>query len=96
MIRKPLEGVAQEEADFAAGVALLAITLFALPQSVQLWFDLPNTGHLLTLLLAMEIWTGELMSHGLRPAEKTETVQPSWVTLGLERHLAFSFIMSCS
>ncbi len=66
-----LEGVAQEEADFAAGV-LFAIPLVSLAQPVKFWFDLPNAGQLLTLLLTMEIRAGKLVSHGLRPGERPE------------------------
>lgn len=66
-----LEGVAQEEADFAAGV-LFAIALVSLAQPVKFWFDLPNAGQLLTLLLTMEIRAGKLVSHGLRPGERPE------------------------
>lgn len=60
-----LEGVAQEEADLAAVVALFTFTLVPLG-SVELWFDLPNAGYLL-LLFTVEIRTGELVSHGLGP-----------------------------
>lgn len=70
-----LEGVAQKEADFAAVVALFAIALVSLAQPVQFWFDLPNAGQLLTLLLTMEIRAGELVSHGLRPRERPEGEQ---------------------
>lgn len=62
-----LEGVAQEEADLAAVVALFAFALVALGP-VELRFDLPNAGYLL-LLLAVEIRTGELVSHGLGPKQ---------------------------
>lgn len=58
-----LEGVAQQEADLAAGVALLAFALIAFGP-VKLRLDLPNAGDLL-LILAMEIRAGELVSHGL-------------------------------
>lgn len=61
-----LEGVAQQEADLAAVVALFAFALVALGP-VKLRFDLPDAGHLL-LLLAVEVRTGELVSHGLGPA----------------------------
>lgn len=67
-----LEGVAQKEADFAAVVALFAIALVSLAQPVKFWFDLPDAGQLLTLLLTMEIRAGELVSHGLRPGERPE------------------------
>lgn len=60
-----LEGVAQEEADLAAGIALFAFALVALG-SVELRFNLPNAGNLL-LLFSMEIRAGELVSHGLGP-----------------------------
>lgn len=70
-----LEGVAQEEADFAAGVALFAVPLVSLAQPVEFWFDLPDAGQLLTLLLTVEIRTGELVSNGLRPGERTEGEQ---------------------
>lgn len=66
-----LEGITQKEADFAAGV-LFAIPLVSLAQPVKFWFDLPNAGQLLTLLLSMEIRAGKLVSHGLRPGERPE------------------------
>ncbi len=62
-----LEGVAQEEADFAAGVALFPFALVAFGP-VELRFNLPDAGYLL-LLLSMEIRTGELVSHGLGPKQ---------------------------
>lgn len=62
-----LEGVAQEEADLAAVVALFAFALVALG-SVELRFNLPNAGYLL-LLLTVEIRAGELVSHGLGPKQ---------------------------
>lgn len=67
--RDLLEGVAQEEADLAAGVALLAFALVAFGP-VELRLDLADAGHLL-LLLGVEVGTGELVSHGLGP-EQTE------------------------
>lgn len=63
-----LKGITQEKADLAAGVAQFALTLVTL-WSVELWFDLPNTGHLL-FLFTMEIRTGELLSHGLGPTQR--------------------------
>lgn len=66
-----LEGIAQEEADLAAVVALFALTRVALG-SVELRFDLPDAGYLL-LLFTVEIRTGELVSHGLGP-KQTHTV----------------------
>lgn len=60
-----LEGVAQQEADLAAGVALFAFALIAFG-SVELRLDLPDAGDLL-LLLAVEIRAGELVSHGFGP-----------------------------
>lgn len=63
-----LEGVAQEEADLAAGVALFAFALVAFG-SVELRFNLPNAGYLF-LLLSVEIGTGELVSHGLGPKQR--------------------------
>lgn len=66
-----LEGIAQQEADLAAVVALFALALVALG-SIKLWFDLPNAGYLL-LLLAVKIRTGELVSHGLGPKQTHES-----------------------
>lgn len=64
-----LEGVAQQEADLAAVVALFAITQVAL-RPVELRLDLADAGHLL-LLLGMEVGTGELVSHGLGPGHQS-------------------------
>lgn len=69
-----LEGVAQEEADLAAVVARFAFTLVAL-RPVELRFDLPNAGYL--LLLLVEIRTGELVSHGLRPEQTQKSLKVS-------------------
>lgn len=67
-----LEGVSQEEADFATVVALFAVPLVSLAQAVKFWLDLPNAGQLLALLLTVEIRAGELVSHGLWPEERPE------------------------
>lgn len=64
-----LEGVAQQEADLAAVVALFAIALVAL-RPVELRLDLANAGHLL-LLLGVEVGTGQLVSHGLGPGHQS-------------------------
>lgn len=61
-----LEGVAQQEADLAAGVALFAFALIALGP-VELRFNLSNAGYL--LLLLVEIRAGELVSHGFGPKQ---------------------------
>lgn len=61
-----LEGVAQQEADLAAGVALFAFALVALGP-VELRFNLSNAGYL--LLLLVEIRAGELVSHGFGPKQ---------------------------
>lgn len=67
-----LEGVAQQEADLAAGVALFALALIALG-SVELRFDLSNAGYL--LLLLVEIRAGELVSHGFGPKQNEYKVK---------------------
>lgn len=66
-----LEGIAQEEADLATSVALLAFALIAFG-SVKLRFDLTNAGYLL-LLLSMEIRAGELVSHRFGPKQTHES-----------------------
>lgn len=66
-----LEGVAQQEADLAAGVALLAFALVALGP-VELRLDLSDAGHL--LLLLVEVGAGELVSHGFGP-KQTQTLR---------------------
>lgn len=65
-----LEGVAQQEADLSAVVALLAVALVALGP-VELRLDLPDAGHLL-LLLRVEVRAGQLVSHGFGPAHQRE------------------------
>lgn len=63
-----LEGVAQQEADLATVVALLAVALVAFGP-VELRLDLPDAGHLL-LLLRVEVRAGQLVSHGFGPAHR--------------------------
>lgn len=70
-----LEGVAQQEADLAAGVALLALALIALG-SVELRFDLSNAGYL--LLLLVEIRAGELVSHGFGPKQMQKSPEDEY------------------
>lgn len=64
-----LEGVAQQEADLAAVVALFAVALVAL-RPVELRLDLADAGHLL-LLLGVEVGAGELVSHGFGPGHQS-------------------------
>lgn len=77
-----LEGVAQQEADLAAGVALFAFALIAFGP-VELGLDLPDAGDLL-LLLAVEIRAGELVSHGFGP-ERAQNSR-GWVTHPAHTH----------
>lgn len=70
-----LEGVAQQEADLAAGVALFALALIALG-SVELRFDLSDAGYL--LLLLVEIRAGELVSHGFGPEQTQKSPEDEY------------------